>query len=71
MELVEGLGGTPFIPFKFSSAEPKGNSIWTKMYHYFAYNREEFLQHYHKRSNVETASSMIKSHLQRELQGPV
>jgi len=24
------------------------------------YNREEFLAHYHKRSNVETAFSMIK-----------
>ena len=31
-----------------------------KMYHYFMYNREEFLAHYHKRSNVETAFSMIK-----------
>ena len=61
MELVEGLGGTPFIPFKSTTAtEPKGDSIWTKMYHYFAYNREEFLQHYHKRSNVETTFSMIK-----------
>jgi len=25
------------------------------------YNREEFLAHYHKRSNVETAFSMIKA----------
>ena len=25
------------------------------------YNREEFLQHYHKRSNVETTFHMIKS----------
>ena len=39
---------------------PKKNSIWSEMYHYFMYNREEFLSHYHKRSNVETAFSMIK-----------
>ena len=30
------------------------------MYHYFQYRREEFLAHYHKRSNVETTFSMIK-----------
>jgi hypothetical protein len=31
------------------------------MYYYFMHNREEFLAHYHKRSNVETAFSMIKA----------
>jgi transposase len=34
--------------------------LWSKMYHYFAYNQEEFMAHYHKRSNVETTFSMIK-----------
>lgn len=33
------------------------------MFHYFAYNKEEFLKHYHKRSNVETAFSSIKKKL--------
>jgi transposase len=50
----------PFIPFKINTAVPKDNSIWAEMYHYFMYNCEEFLAHYHKRSNVETAFSMIK-----------
>jgi transposase len=54
------LGGTAFIPFKSSSVEPKGDSVWSKMYHYFMFNREEFLAHHHKRSNVETAFAMIK-----------
>jgi hypothetical protein len=45
---------------KINTAVPKDNSIWAEMYHYFMYNREEFLAHYHKRSNVETAFSMIK-----------
>ena len=31
------------------------------MYHFYALNRAEFLQHYHKRSNVETTFPMIKS----------
>jgi transposase len=31
------------------------------MYHYFMFNREEYLRHYHKRSNVESTFSMIKA----------
>jgi len=31
------------------------------MYDYFTFNREEFMQHYHLRSNVETTNFMIKS----------
>ena len=34
---------------------------WTKMYHYFMANNEEFLQHYHLRSNSETVFHMIKT----------
>ena len=30
------------------------------MYHLFMYWREEYMEHYHKRSNIETAYSMIK-----------
>jgi transposase len=30
------------------------------MYHLFMYRREAFMEHYHKRSNIETAYSMIK-----------
>ena len=30
------------------------------MYDFYAYNQEWFMQHYHKRSNVETTFSMIK-----------
>lgn len=31
------------------------------MYRYFAYNQEEFLEHYHKRSNIESTNNMIKA----------
>jgi transposase len=44
-----------------NTAVPKKNNVWAEMYHYFMYNREDFLAHYHKRSNVETAFSMIKA----------
>ncbi len=31
------------------------------MFHLYNLHREEFLEHYHKRSNVETTFSMIKA----------
>jgi hypothetical protein len=37
------------------------------MYHLFAYEREAFMAHYHKRSNIETAFSMIKGKFGSEL----
>ena len=61
METVEALGGTPFIPFTSRNVAPKDDGIWAKMYHLFHYRREEFLAHYHKRSSVESAFSMIKA----------
>ena len=33
---------------------------YQQMFHYFMFRREEFLQHYHKRSNIESTFSMIK-----------
>lgn len=33
----------------------------TRMYHFYALNRAEFLRHYHKCSNIETTFHMIKS----------
>lgn len=53
-------GATPYIPFK-TNATGKGNELWKKLFHFYNYKREEFLQHYHKRSNVETTFSMIKA----------
>jgi len=38
----------------------QGN-LWRQMYHYYEFNQEWFFQQYHKRSNVETTFSMIKS----------
>src|SRR5215210_3682444 len=60
LESVEALGGMPFVPFKSNTLEPTKAGTWAKMYHLFAYERDAFMQHYHKRSNIETAFSMIK-----------
>ena len=58
-------GAVPYIPFKTNAREqskrnPK-SAVWVKMYHYYNLRRDEFLTHYHRRSNVETVFSMIKS----------
>lgn len=62
MALVQALGATPFIPFKSNAVVPPqaDDSTWARMYHYFMFNRQGFLGHYHKRSNVETVFSMVK-----------
>lgn len=57
---IQRHGGTPFIAFK-SDHTGKGSGLWQKMFHYFHYRRDEFLQHYNKRSNVESTFSMIKA----------
>ena len=31
------------------------------MFHYFSFRRDDFLSHYHRRSNVESTFSMIKA----------
>jgi len=62
MELINELGAVPYIPFrKNATGRSKGSIMWKKMYHYFEFKHEEFLEHYHKRSNAETTFHMIKS----------
>jgi transposase/predicted nucleic acid-binding Zn finger protein len=54
----------PFIPFK-SDSRPNNKQdktgLWRHMFHFYAYNQEQFAANYHKRSNVETTFHMIKS----------
>lgn len=60
-------GAIPYIPFKSNSVEHSRGSygpkseLWTRMFHFYSYRRAEFLQHYHKRSNIETTFHMIKA----------
>ncbi|MCA1639527.1 MAG: SWIM zinc finger family protein [Acidobacteria bacterium] len=52
-----------YIAWKANSraTNKEGNHLWNKLYHYYALNQDKFLEHYHKRSNVETAFFMIKA----------
>lgn len=59
LEAVDELGGTGFYAFKANATGGIGG-LFGKMFHYFQFRREEFLQHYHKRSNVESTFSAIK-----------
>ena len=61
-ETVKDVGGTAFIPFKSNATgKAKGSLIWSKAYHFFQLNRDEFLNHFHKRSNAETTFGAIKA----------
>jgi transposase len=64
LHAVNAVGAVPFIPFKSYSKGSQGNKpfdgLWHRMWHFYNYNREAFLEHYHKRSNAETVFSMIK-----------
>jgi transposase len=61
LELISELGGMPFIPFKKNTkSKAYGSSAWKQMHYYFKQKPQEFFEHYHKRSNVETTFAMIK-----------
>lgn len=64
---IANAGAIPFIAFKANSGpgdyRKEGiakTKAWREMYHYFMFRKEDFLEHYHKRSNVETTFSMMK-----------
>jgi transposase len=58
-DVVHKAGGTPFIAFKRNATGGVGGT-YEQMFHYFMFRKQEFLSHYHKRSNVESTFSMIK-----------
>jgi transposase len=56
---VEAVGAVPYVPFKSNSGST-GSAAWERMWHYFSLNRDDFLAHYHRRSNVESTFSAMK-----------
>jgi transposase len=62
---VVDANAMPYIAFKANSNnrghKSQQSQLWKQMFHYFSYNTERFMQHYHKRSNVETTFSIIKA----------
>lgn len=62
LELIHNKGAIPYIPFKKNTTgKSRGSAIWRKIWLYFQYHQEEFMNYYHQRSNVETAFHMIKT----------
>jgi len=60
--LAREIGATAYIPFKSNATGKAGGSMtWRKAYHFFQLHREEFMEHYHVRSNVESVFSMVKA----------
>ena len=64
LQLIESLGAMPMIPFKKgTNPNEKSPKVWTRMYNYFEKHQNDFMQKYHRRSNVETIFSMVKLRL--------
>ncbi len=59
VEVIVSVGGAPFIAPKSNTTGAVGG-LFERMFHFYQYRRQEFLDHYHKRSNVESVFSSIK-----------
>ena len=57
---VAAIGATPYIAFKENTTGGVGG-LFAKAFHYYCAFKDEFLAHYHKRSNAESTFSMIKA----------
>lgn len=70
LRMIVGHKAVPYIPFKSNSTgtglrkgdnlATGGSDLWLKMWRYYTFHTEQFMEHYHKRSNVESTFSMIK-----------
>jgi len=66
IKAIMDAGGSPYIAFraatKTTTSPVHGNAvIYRKLYHLFMADQENYLKHYHKRSNVESTFNMIKT----------
>ena len=60
-EIVDKYGGKAYIPFrKNARGTARGSALWNKAFHYFKLHSDEFMEHYHKRSNAESTFAAIK-----------
>jgi transposase len=60
---IRNVGALPFIALKSNSTDRgvAGQSkVWRDMFYFFMWKHDEFVNCYHKRSNVESTFSMIK-----------
>ena len=57
---MDALKVAPYAAFKSHHTGAAGG-LFQKAFHYFSFNRDEFLAHYHKRSNIESTVNMVKA----------
>lgn len=57
---VAAAGATPYITFKENTTGSVGG-LFAKAFHYYCAFRDDFLKHYHRRSNIESTFSMVKA----------
>ncbi|HWU87636.1 MAG TPA: transposase [Kofleriaceae bacterium] len=57
---IEAAGAVPYIPFKSNSRGTGKSDAWRRLWHMFEARNDEFLAHYHRRSNAESTFSMMK-----------
>ncbi len=61
-EVIDELGGIGYIPFRANiTGKARGSMIWKRAFLFFQNHEAEFMEHYHKRSNVETTFMAIKT----------
>jgi len=57
---IEAAGAVPYIPLNANSRPTGKSAAWRRLYHMFEARNDEFLAHYHRRSNAESTFSMVK-----------
>jgi transposase len=57
---IAKVGAVPYIAFRANATGGSGG-LYRRMFHYFQFKKDEFLAHYHRRSNVESTIMMIKT----------
>ena len=71
LNAIHEVGAVPFIPMKSNSVLHEGDDdetkLWNGLFHFFGSHRDDFLSHYHQRSNVETTMSMVKTKFQEHV----
>lgn len=58
--VIESLGATPYVPFKTTHRGDTSSTTWNRLFHFFHMEKDTFLMHYHKRSNIESTFSAMK-----------
>lgn len=68
LEIAASKGAEVFIPFLSTvTGKQEGSKVWGDSFKFYKKNPQEFGEHYHKRSNVEAAFSMIKKKFSQTL----